>query len=206
MPATLVYQLALTRAEAGQYDQALALFKDRFFPSEEGGISAEQVQFEIRLMQAEAEARSGRCTDAEGFIAASHSDLEMNRAIAQVYVRMGVIARICQQARQSEQLLQLAAASKDAADSAWVDKAQRLLGNYDPAVQERKLQALTDAESSIDTNAYNGRRWYDIGMIEVALHHSDQARDAFDKALLLPDSLMSHHFARVAKAELSADQ
>jgi len=33
----LVYQLALTRAEAGQYDRALALFVNRFFPSEEEG-------------------------------------------------------------------------------------------------------------------------------------------------------------------------
>jgi hypothetical protein len=34
MPADLVYQLALTRAEAMQFEQALALFKNRFFPSE----------------------------------------------------------------------------------------------------------------------------------------------------------------------------
>jgi tetratricopeptide (TPR) repeat protein len=32
MPADLVYQLALTRAEAAQYERALALFQDRFFP------------------------------------------------------------------------------------------------------------------------------------------------------------------------------
>ena len=47
MPANLVYQLALTRAEAGQYDGALDLFKGRFFPSEEGGVSAAQVLFEL---------------------------------------------------------------------------------------------------------------------------------------------------------------
>ena len=62
MPSNLVYQLALTRAEAGQFDQALALFKGRFFPSEEGGVKAEQVLFEVQLMQAEAQAASGQCT------------------------------------------------------------------------------------------------------------------------------------------------
>ena len=56
MPANLVYQLALARAEAGQFEQALALFQGRFFPSEEGGVSAGQVMSEIKLMQAEANA------------------------------------------------------------------------------------------------------------------------------------------------------
>ena len=48
MPANLVYQLALTRAEANQYQQALALFKDRFFPSEELGTTSEEVLLEIK--------------------------------------------------------------------------------------------------------------------------------------------------------------
>ena len=57
MPANLVYQLALTRAEAQQYEQALALFKNRFFPSEEGGTTSDEVLLEIKLMQAEAWAK-----------------------------------------------------------------------------------------------------------------------------------------------------
>ena len=73
MPANLVYQLALTRAEAGDFDHALALFKGRFFPSEEGGVAAAQVLFEIKLMQAEAEAMSGRCAEAEQFLSGQPS-------------------------------------------------------------------------------------------------------------------------------------
>src|SRR5262249_18828143 len=61
MPSNLVYQLALTRAEAGEYDAALALFKGRFFPSEEGGVNAAQVMFEIKLLKATAEASTGQC-------------------------------------------------------------------------------------------------------------------------------------------------
>ena len=61
MPASLVYQLALTLAEAKQYQQALALFKDRFFPSEELGTTSEEVLSEIKLMQAEAWAKEGNC-------------------------------------------------------------------------------------------------------------------------------------------------
>ena len=43
--------------------------EERFFPSEEGGVSSTaQVLFEIKLMQAEAEAKSGRCGEAEEFL------------------------------------------------------------------------------------------------------------------------------------------
>jgi tetratricopeptide (TPR) repeat protein len=201
MPANLVYQLALTRAEAGQYEQALALFKDRFFPSEEGGVSVEQVLFEINLMQAEAAAKSGRCTDAEGFIATAHPGLEVNGAVAQAYVRMAAIVTTCQQAQQAEQLLQKAAASKKNADSAWVAKAKKLLGTHDASQQQQKLEALADAERYTGTSAFTGWWWYNIGTIQAALHHPDQAREAFHKALLLPDSLMSHHFSRAALAD-----
>jgi tetratricopeptide (TPR) repeat protein len=206
MPANLVYQLALTRAEAGQYDQALALFKDRFFPSEEGGVSAEQVLFEIKLMQAEAEALAGRCTDADEFLTGSHLGLSVNGAVAQANVRMAAIAKTCQHSEQAEQLLLTAAASKSAADSAWEDKAQRLLGTHDAAEHQQKLQALADAERSTDTSAFTGWWWYNIGTIQSALHHNDQAKQAFDKALLLPDSLMSHHFARAAMDGSGTDQ
>jgi tetratricopeptide (TPR) repeat protein len=206
MPANLVYQLALTRAEAGQYDEALALFKGRFFPSEEGGVSADQVLFEIQLMQAEAEATSSHCTEVEGFLAASHPGLAVNGAIAQAYVRMAAIAKTCQYSLQTEQMLQKAVTSKNSADSAWVAKAEKLLGTYDAERQQQKLEALADAERSTDTSAYTGWWWYSIGTIQAALHHPDQAREAFHKALLLPDSLMSHHFSRVAMADSSRDK
>jgi tetratricopeptide (TPR) repeat protein len=35
MPSALVYELALNRAEAGEFDAALGLFRNRFFGSEE---------------------------------------------------------------------------------------------------------------------------------------------------------------------------
>jgi tetratricopeptide (TPR) repeat protein len=201
MPANLVYQLALTRAEAGQYDQALALFKGRFFPSEEGGVSAEQVLFEIKLMQAEAEAKSGHCSDTGAFLAANPSDLVVNGAIAQAYVRMAAIEKACHHPQQTEQFLQKAAASKNSADSAWVAKAEKLLGTYDTSGEQQKLEALANAERSTDTSAYTGWWWYNIGTIQAALHRPDLAREAFNRALLLPDSLMSHHFSRAALAD-----
>jgi tetratricopeptide (TPR) repeat protein len=201
MPANLVYQLALTRAEAGQYDEALALFKDRFFPSEEGGVGAAQVLFEIKLMQAEAAAASGRCKEVEEFLASDHPGLPVNGAVSRAYLRMASIAKACKHPQQTDQFLKQAIASMSGADSAWVAKARELLGTYDATQQQQKMQAsLASAQRVKDTSSFTGWWWYNIGTIQAALGHKDLASQAFNNALLLPDSMMSHHLSRVAMA------
>jgi tetratricopeptide (TPR) repeat protein len=207
MPSNLVYQLALTRAEAGQYDEALDLFEDRFFPSEEGGVSATQVLFEVKLMQAEAEATTGKCEDAEEFIATDHSGLVVNGAVSQAYVRMSAIAKECKRPEQVEQLLRKAAASKSTADAAWVVRAEKLLGTDDAARQQQKLQASLAAAHRIkEASSFAGWWWYNVGTMEEALNHRDRAREAFNTALLLPDSMMSHHLSRTAMTTLDTEK
>jgi tetratricopeptide (TPR) repeat protein len=204
MPGNLVYQLALTRAEAGEFDQALVLFNGRFFPSEEGGVAAAQVLFEIKLMQAEAHAKAGACSEAEEFLAADHSGLVVNETVARPYMRMAAIAKTCGNLKQSDDFLQSAAASKVGADAGWANQAQRLLGAYDPPTGKQKLQAsLAAAQRVKETSAFTGWWWYNIGIIQAALDRKDQARDAFRNAILLPDSMMSHHLSRAAMADLS---
>ena len=207
MPANLVYQLALTRAEAGQYDDALALFNDRFFPSEEGGVSAAQVLFELKLMQAEAKADSGRCAEAVRFLDEEHPGLVVNGASSHAYVRMAAIAKTCQRAQQSEELLKKAAAGKVASDAVWSARAEKLLGSHDIAQQQKNLEtALAICERVRETSAFTGWWWYNTGLIHAALHHDTEARKAFGQALLLPDSLMSHHLSRKALTELASVQ
>jgi tetratricopeptide (TPR) repeat protein len=205
MPSNLVYQLALTRAEAGQFDQALALFKGRFFPSEEGGVKAEQVLFEVQLMQAEAQAASGQCAEVETFLAADHSGLAINGAVSRAYVRMAAIAKTCGHTDQSEQFLKKAAASKNGADSAWAAKAESLLGVHDDARLQQLQSSVANGERQTNTSAFTGWWWYSLGTMHAALHQEGEARAAFKKALLLPDSLMSHHLSRVALGELRGD-
>ena len=201
MPASLVYQLALTRAEAGQYEEALGMFKGRFFPSEEGGVSATQVLFEIKLMEAEAEATSEKCSDAMRFLAADYPGLELNGAVSQAHVRMAAIAGACGHPQMSEQLLYMASSSKNRSDAAWAVKAETLLGTPDAVQQLQKLQSsLTTAERLKDTSSYTGWWWYNIATIQTALHHDLQAREAFTQVFLLPDSMMSHHLSRAAMA------
>jgi tetratricopeptide (TPR) repeat protein len=202
MPANLVYQLALTRAEAGQYDEALNLFNGRFFPSEEGGVSAAQVLFELKLMQAEGQAASGQCANAEEFLAADHAGLALNGAVSRSYLRMSSIAKACQHLRQAEQFLKEAASSKSGADAAWAARAQELLGVHEIAGEQKLQASLISAQRVKEMSSFTGWWWYNIGTLETALNRKNEAREAFNHALLLPDSMMSHHLSRVAMVDM----
>jgi len=204
MPANLVYQLALTRAEAQQYEQALALFKNRFFPSEEGGITSGQVRFEIKLMQAEASAKAHNCNEAESFVTNEQQGLSLGGGSAREYVKLAGVARSCGNAKESENLLHKAAARADSADLVWAIQAEKSLGTYDARADQRIAKSLATAESRAETGVNSGSLWYEIGLLQTALNRREQARESFEKVLLLPDTRMFHHLAREALAELSS--
>ncbi|WP_213803544.1 DUF5107 domain-containing protein [Granulicella sp. dw_53] len=202
MPANLVYQLALTRAEAGQYEQALSLFKDRFFPREEGGITSGQVLFEIKLMQSEASSKSGECIQAESLLAGSEPN-----GSSQTYFRLAQIARTCGKPQESEMLYKKAAANKHFSNLVWAIKAEQALGTDDADRSATELKSsLATVEPATEINDYSGARWYAIGMIQTALHQAAEAERSFKNSLLLPDTFMSHHLSRVALAALPLQQ
>src|ERR1700694_2674393 len=53
MPSSLVYELALNRAEEGNYSGAIDLFRNRFFGSEEGGTNVRQVWAQVHMQEAD---------------------------------------------------------------------------------------------------------------------------------------------------------
>src|SRR5207247_3319804 len=61
MPTSLVYELALNRAEEGNYKGAIDLFQNRFFGSEEAGTNVRQVWLEGKLQQAIGLDGMGQC-------------------------------------------------------------------------------------------------------------------------------------------------
>jgi predicted Zn-dependent protease len=205
MPADLVYQLALTRAEADQYEQAQALFKDRFLPSKEGGETTDEVMFEIKLMQAETWAKAHNCTDAEVFLSGKDVGMSLDGGSARDYVKLAGIAGSCGQAKAAESFLHKAAADTDPADLAWAIRAEKLLSTYDAAEADQQVtQSLAQAERSLAASTHSGPWQYVAGMLQASLGRTDLARRSFDQALILDDDHMSHHFAREALAELSA--
>jgi tetratricopeptide (TPR) repeat protein len=64
MPPVLVYKLAFARAEQGDGARAESLFRNRFFPREEGGMTPERAVVATRVVAARAAARSRQCEDA----------------------------------------------------------------------------------------------------------------------------------------------
>ena len=52
MPTSLVYELILNFAEAGEFQKATALFHNRFFQREEGGTDVRQVWIEVQIQYA----------------------------------------------------------------------------------------------------------------------------------------------------------
>ncbi len=204
MPASLVYQLALTLAEAKRYQQALALFNDRFFPSEELGTTSEEVLLEIRLMQAEAWAKEHNCEQAEDFLKEEQLKTSQHRASSREYVKLADIARSCGQANQSDALLHKAAAGTDPADQIWAIQAEKALGTYESETAKKQLtESLAVAENHIESSTYTGPWWYAAGILQTALNQKERARDSFENSLLLPDTNMSHHLVREALAEIS---
>jgi tetratricopeptide (TPR) repeat protein len=207
MPANLVYQLALTRAEAGRFEQALPLFAGRFFPSEEGGVTSAEVQFEIRLMQAEAWASAGDCAQAGAFVAAELSEMSREPRSARQYFKMAGVARGCGRTKEAEELMHRAAALAGQANVVWAIRAEKSLGALDAEEADRRVaNALASAESIPDTDAVSGTWWYEVGLLQAWLHRTGQdggeAKTSLEKALILPDSHMSHHLAREALAEM----
>jgi len=205
MPADLVYQLALTRAEAGQFERALVPFKNRFFPSEEGGITSGEVLFEIELMQVESWAKAGNCSQAGDFIAGKQPGMGMEGRTARDYVKLAGIAKGCAQAKKSEEFLHRAAASTERKNLVWADRAKELLGSLDSRQADEQIaNSLAEAEKHPEIGSHPGAWWYEIGLLQAAVHRNDQARKSLEQVLVLQDTKMSHHFAREALAGLSA--
>ena len=63
-PSSLIFELILNLAEAGDFQRAESLFHNRFFPREEGGTNVRQVWVEVELQKMFAAAREGHCADA----------------------------------------------------------------------------------------------------------------------------------------------
>jgi len=207
MPAELVYQLALTRAEAGQFNSALSLFKDRFFAREEGAVTSDQVLFEVELMQAEADAATSTCGPAKSFLSTATSSSSFP-STSRTFFKMAQIAKHCGMEQEERALLQKAAAANQNPENlAWILQADQALGAGDSAKVKASLRAsIPSPEHLTEIAAFGSRRWYIIGLEQSALGENAAAAQSFRNALLLPDSFMSHHLARAGLASLPAEQ
>ncbi len=200
MPAELVYALALDRAEAVEFDGALALFHDRFFPREEGGTNVRKIWVEVKLLQSLSQAAAGQCDAAiatVASIAAAVPGLPFTKDGLDPFVNeprtqylLGQVESHCGHAPQAAARWQRVATVTNTGDLVWAWGASKKLPAYDNAAWTTKLQnALAQATSASP---------YTVGVLEAVLGKQSAAWAHFQQALMLPDRGMSHHLTRMA--------
>ncbi len=212
MPADLVYELALSHAEAGEFDAAEALFRNRFFPRREGGTNVRGVWIEVKARHALALADAGKCDAAlaiAGGIGAAVPGLDFTQQGLDPFVQsarteylLGSVESRCGHRDEALGLFGRAAKSALPADLMWAHRAARELPGYDDAAWRRKLEAaVAPAEEGIDHGYLGSWGMYVAGTIYAELGRTETARQRFTQALLLPDRLLAWHLTRVAMAE-----
>ena len=202
MPAELVYALALERAEAREFDGAIALFHDRFFPREEGGTNVRQIWVEVKILQALTQAAAGQCNAALAVvdgIGVEAPGLPFTRDGLAPFVDaprtqylIGYVEAGCGRVPQATQRWRRVAATTGAADLVWAWGAAKKLDGYNNAEWTQRLEAAL-------AQAVSGSP-YGAGLLETVLGKPAAARAHFQQTLLLPDRMMSHHLSRMAMA------
>jgi tetratricopeptide (TPR) repeat protein len=211
LPNPLVYELALSRAEAGDYDGASNLFRDRFFSREEGGTNVRQVWVEVRLLQAAALARAGNCQDAlkiadalgksvaglsftqdglDSFVEASRSR----------YLR-GNIYGTCAQRESAAKEFAKASEGRGTSNLLWAWAASKKVEPpRDSDSKASLLSAAAEAEARSKQGSHQGLWHYTAGILWIAAGQPDRGNDQLRETFLSPDDGLSHHLARLALA------
>jgi len=204
MPAELVYALALDRAEALEFDSALALFPQRFFPREEGGTNVRQVWVEVQILQALSQAAAKDCNSAiktvdglGGVFAGlpfTADGLEPFVDAPRMQYLIGQVEASCSHAIQAQERWRRVAAATGVANLVWAWGAARKLDGYDKAEWGKRLEAALAEVLAQSASPYT------TGVLEAVLGKKAAAWVHFQQALMLPDIMMSHHLTRLAMA------
>jgi tetratricopeptide (TPR) repeat protein len=211
MPTALVYELALNHTEAGNFEGANALFRHRFFGSEEGGTNVREIWVEVNLQHAMALARAGNCKEAlpaVNGLGAQVADVPFTENGLEPYLKsaksnylIGEVFSACGQKEEAERRYKLSAQENSPSTALWAWASARKLSAYDDTQwKERLTSALSEAQVHAGAGAREGWCFYYAGALQIALGHNEEAKASLRESLLLPDTRMSHHFSRLALA------
>ncbi len=213
-PSSLIFELVLNLAEAGDFQRAESLFRNRFFPREEGGTNVRQVWVEVELQKMLASTRNGHCPEA--LVLAEHlgnpvpdlpftnDGLEPILQSARTNYQLGAAYTSCEKPEEAAKKFQLASSVSAPDQVLWASRAAERLPGFDAKQWRERLQtALVSAKSRIDTSSYTSWWDYTAGALAGALGDQQEADQRFQKALLLPDRMLAYHFTRMARAEVA---
>ncbi|HEX3684557.1 MAG TPA: DUF5107 domain-containing protein [Bryobacteraceae bacterium] len=214
MPAALVYELALNLAEENNFAGAADLFRNRFFPREEGGTTVRQVWMEVRLQQALSLDAAGDCDSAASAasnLGAALPEFAFTRDglaglvdSARMQYLLGALFLRCGRPQEAGAHFERAARQTGPGEIFWAYEAGKKLDLGRARDWEAKLEgALALAKANAETSSYASFWLYTEGLIERALGREQGADTAFEQALVMPDRLMAHHLTRLARAHLT---
>ncbi len=209
MPSSLVYELIHNSAEAGEFEKAVALFHNRFFPREEGGTNVRQVWLEVQVQHAISLAQRGQCSD--GVKIADHlaepqpglpftnDGMAPFLSSARFNYLLGTIYKACNLPERAQINFKHAAEQSNLGDAAWSWRASQQVPGFDQGSAKQKLEAILDrAKNEGDANSRTGWWLYNVGLLDRALGHDQQAEREFRQALLSADQLLTYHLTRLA--------
>jgi tetratricopeptide (TPR) repeat protein len=206
MPAGLVYELALSLAEAGRYSDAERLFHGRFFPREEGGTNVRQVWIEVQLQKALAAGDANairRLVDPVPALDWTKDGMSEFLRGARFHYLAGVAAERGGDKSFALEYWRKAAEAWDTPQIAYAREAARRLpayndGEWKGRVERRlaQLERADDEGASGPVDVWRGTILHSIGQ-------TDDAGNAFREALLGPDRGLSRYLARVEQARMS---
>ena len=211
MPNLLVYELALNRVEAGQYDGAVDLFHDRFFSREEGGTNVRQVWVEVRLLQAVGLARAGKCQPAlkiADTLGAPVAGLSFTFDGLSSFVEtprtrywLGDLYASCAQPEKAATKFAQASEGRGTNDLLWAwAAAKKAPQSLDLDSKVRLSTAAAEAETRAQQTGHQSFWHYTAGILWIAAGHPDRGNQQLREAFLAPDDGFSHHLARLAMA------
>ena len=206
IPSNLVYELILNLVEAGEFEKAEALFHNRFFPREEGGINVRDVWLELEVQRATSFTRSGRCAEAVGLVdhlAEPVPDLPFTRDGLVPFARsarfsylIGNVYKGCGVHEKGRASFERSAQQSGLENAVWSWKASKELPNFDQSAAKQKLNEILERSNN------DGERsawWlYNRAMLDSLVGDDQQAKKEFREAHLAPDHLMAYHLTRLA--------
>jgi len=196
MPTPLLYDVALSLAEEGQFDRARARFHDRVFEREEGGVNVREVYLEVQTLAAAALARQGQVQAARAILAGlpravdgldfTRDGLELILAEPRFEYHLGRIALLLGDRTEAENHWRKAAAGHDL----FAVLALRSLGDG---------QWRARAESGLRSSAHDSSEaLLHRAALLRALGRTAESDVCFQESLRLPDRRLAHYLARRA--------
>ncbi|MGH9515565.1 MAG: DUF5107 domain-containing protein [Terriglobales bacterium] len=204
MPTELVFELALNLAESGDFDSATTLFRNRFFPREEGGTNVRQVWVEVQLLNALEKAKTQHCEAAAAIsnhIGSPVRDMSFTNDGLQPFLEsartnyfLGKVNAQCGKPEEARKQFENAAAKSGRGEIAWAWLAARQLPGFDQNQWNSRLSAELGQSARTD----NSLSVYNDAMINRALGNEQRAQQELRHVFLLPDHLLAYNLAREA--------